>query len=208
VGAAAVQWDGRRRHGLPFSVMDPRATGQALAVHARAPVARSDFRTVFQEHFTYVWNSLRHFGVHANDLEDLTHEVFLRVHERFDECDQSRPLRPWLFAFAFRVAAAHKRLARHRVEVMSAQVDPAADTAPADEVLVRREDRELALKALEAIELERRAVFILHDIDGVPIPEVADALKIPTGTAYSRLRLARQECNAAVCRLRLSRGDR
>lgn len=188
--------------------MDPRGSRQVVSVQAPASFARSDFRTVFQEHFGYVWHTLRHFGIRPNDLEDLTHEVFLRVHERFDECDQSRPLRPWLFAFAFRVASAHRRLARHRLEVVWTATDPAADAPAADQTLERREDRELALRALHAIELERRAVFILHDIDGVPIPEVAQALKIPTSTAYSRLRLARQECNAAVRRLRISRGDR
>jgi RNA polymerase sigma-70 factor, ECF subfamily len=188
--------------------MDSGGSRQVVGVQARAAVARSDFRTVFQEHFGYVWNSLRHFGVRPNDLEDLTHEVFLRVHERFDECDPSRPLRPWLFAFAFRVASAHRRLARNRLEVIGSAVDPAADSVAADQTLERREERELALRALEAIEFERRAVFLLHDVDGVPIPEVAEALKIPTSTAYSRLRLARQECNAAVRRLRISRGDR
>jgi RNA polymerase sigma-70 factor (ECF subfamily) len=188
--------------------MDRRATGQVPLVHARASALRSDFQTVFAEHFSYVWNSLRHFGVHSNDLEDLTHEVFLRVHERFGECDQSRPLRPWLFAFAYRVAAAHKRLARHRVEVMGGRIDRAADSVPADDVLMLREDRELGLKALESIEFDRRAIFVLHELDGVAIPEVAEALNIRTSTAYSRLRLARQEFNAAVRRLRLVRGDR
>ncbi|HZU84639.1 MAG TPA: RNA polymerase sigma factor [Polyangiaceae bacterium] len=177
-------------------------------MQARAPAVRSEFGTVFREHFSYVWNSLRHFGVHASDLEDLTHEVFLRVHERFDECDQSRPLRPWLFAFAYRVAAAHRRLARHRVEVIGAGVDPVADAPPADELLVRREERQVALQILEDIELDRRAVFILHEIDGFPIPEVAGALRIPVATAYSRLRLARRDCAAAVRRLRLARGVR
>ncbi|MBV9949202.1 MAG: RNA polymerase sigma factor [Myxococcales bacterium] len=188
--------------------MDRATTGQVAVVQARAPAPRLEFRTVFQEHFAYVWNSLRHFGVRANDLEDLTHEVFLRVHERFDECDTSRPLRPWLFAFAYRVAAAHRRLARHRVEVMRADIDAAAETAPADHVLMQREDRELALGVLQAIALDRRAVFILHDIDGVPIPEVAEALQMPVNTAYSRLRLARMECHAAVRRLRRARGER
>ena len=123
-----------------------------------------------------MWNSLRHFGVHANDLEDLAHEVFLRVHERFDECDRSRPLRPWLFAFAYRVAAAHRRLARHRVEVMGAPLNRADDTVRADDALILREEGELALKALEAVDINRRAVFLLHEIDGVAIPEVAHAL--------------------------------
>jgi RNA polymerase sigma-70 factor (ECF subfamily) len=188
--------------------MDRRAPGQVWAVEAHAPVVPRDFGALFEEHFSYVWNSLRHFGVHANDLEDLTHEVFLRVHERFDECDPARPLRPWLFAFAYRVASAHRRLARHRVEVMGVGLDPAAEETRADDALVHREDRELALRALEAIALDRRAVFVLHELDGVAIPKVADALDLPTSTTYSRLRIARQEFNAAVKRLRLARGDR
>jgi RNA polymerase sigma-70 factor (ECF subfamily) len=176
-------------------------------VQVRAVLGPSDFGTLFQEHFRYVWNSLRHLGVRASDVEDLTHQVFLRVYERFDECDQSRPLRPWLFAFAFRVASAHRRLARHRLEVTGMTADaPACDTG-ADDVLIQREECALALKALEHVELERRAVFILHDLDEVPMPEVAASLGIPLNTAYSRLRLARQEFNAAARRLRLVRGD-
>ena len=128
-------------------------------------------------------------------------------HLQFDECDQSRPLRPWLFAFAYRVAAAHRRLARHRVEVVGEPVDSPANAVRADDALMLREDRELALRALECVDLDRRAVFVLHEVDGVAIPEVAGALKIPTNTAYSRLRLARQEFDAAVRRMRLARGD-
>jgi RNA polymerase sigma-70 factor (ECF subfamily) len=177
-------------------------------VQAQAPAVGPDFRAVFQQQFHYVWNSLRHFGIRANDLEDLTHEVFLRVHERFDECDHERPIRPWLFAFAYRVASNHRRLARHRVEVVGASFDFAASAPLADDVIARREERELALQAIEKIELDRRAVFLLHEVDGFAIPEVAHALKIPLATAYSRLRIARQECEAAVRRLRLARGDR
>jgi RNA polymerase sigma-70 factor (ECF subfamily) len=107
-------------------------------VQAHAPVVRPDFRVIFEDHFDYVWNSLRHFGVRSVDLEDLAHEVFLRVHERLAEYDPSRPLRPWLFAFAFRVASAHKRLARHHAEITGATLD-ASDPGPrVDEMLVRR----------------------------------------------------------------------
>jgi RNA polymerase sigma-70 factor (ECF subfamily) len=167
-----------------------------------------DFRVIFEEHFRYVWNSLRHFGVHGNDLEDLTHEVFLRVNERLDECDLTRPLRPWLFAFAYRVASAHRRLARHRYEVMVEPSERPTEEGRPDDLLIERENRELALRALDAVEFDRRAVFVLHEIDGVPIPAVAEALGLPTGTASSRLRIAREEFRAAVHRLRLARGER
>jgi RNA polymerase sigma-70 factor (ECF subfamily) len=91
---------------------------------------------------------------------------------------------------------------------MVAHEEAASETARADDELMLREDRQLALRALESVDLDRRAVFVLHEIDGVAIPEVADALTIPVNTAYSRLRLARQEFHAAVRRLQLARGDR
>jgi RNA polymerase sigma-70 factor (ECF subfamily) len=188
--------------------MDPNVTGQVSSVQASGSVARPDFRVIFEEHFSYVWNSLRHFGVRTDDLEDLAHEVFFRVHQRLGEYDPSRPLRPWLFAFAFRVAAAHRRLARHHAEVLGTDPDPPDDALGADDVLIRREGLGHALKALEAIEFDRRAVFVLHELDDVAIPEVAAALGMPTSTAYSRLRLARHEFNAAIKRLLVAQGDR
>jgi RNA polymerase sigma-70 factor (ECF subfamily) len=188
--------------------MDPRRTGQAPIVQAHAPVAPPDFRTIFEEHFDYVWNSLWHFGVPASDLEDLANEVFLRVHERLDAYDPARPIRPWLFAFAFRVASGHRRLTRRRNEVLDAAPEALDRGVPADEALALRQDAALANRALDAIPLERRAVFVLHELDDVSIPLVAEALGIPTATAYSRLRVARQEFEAAVSRLRRARGDR
>jgi RNA polymerase sigma-70 factor (ECF subfamily) len=179
-----------------------------MTVQARAPVPPPDFRAIFREHFDYVWNSLRHCGVRPADLEDLAHEVFFRVHERIDAYDPARPIRPWLFAFVYRVASAHRRLARHRAEVLDDRVDAPDGGVGAEEILIRRQDGELAAQALDAVDLDRRAVFLLHEIDEVPIPQVAEALGIPTATAYSRLRLARQEFNVAVKRLRLARGDR
>ena len=64
------------------------------------------------------------------------------------------------------------------------------------------QDRRLVLRALEAVELDRRAVFVLYEIDGESMNAIAQSLGIPVNTAYSRLRLARDEFAAAVKRLR------
>ena len=53
---------------------------------------------------------------------------------------------------------------------------------------------------LAALELDRRAVFVMHDIDGHVMPDIATALGIPLNTAYSRLRLARADFAVAVKR--------
>jgi RNA polymerase sigma-70 factor (ECF subfamily) len=77
---------------------------------------------------------------------------------------------------------------------------------PADVQLADHEEHSLLLRALDTIDLERRAVLVLHEWDGEPIPEVARALGIPLNTAYSRLRAAREDLAAAVKRLTARRG--
>ena len=54
------------------------------------------------------------------------------------------------------------------------------------------------MKALDLLDFDRRVVLVMHDLDEVPIPEIASTLDIPLNTAYSRLRLARADVLAAV----------
>jgi RNA polymerase sigma-70 factor (ECF subfamily) len=175
---------------------------QERGVTLRTSGERSDFRAIFDDNFDYVWNTLRYLGVRTADLEDVTHEVFVRVHQRFDERDPSRAVRPWLFAFAFRVAAGHRRRAHNHNEVVGLTREPPDPAQPLDEQIIAKEERELAFAAVQSIDIDRRAVFVMHELDEIPIPEIATALGIPTNTAYSRLRIARGEFNAAAARLR------
>ena len=57
------------------------------------------------------------------------------------------------------------------------------------------------LTALERIPLPRRAVLVMHDIDDVPVSQVAATLDIPLFTVYSRLRKARRELDPAIRRM-------
>jgi RNA polymerase sigma-70 factor, ECF subfamily len=175
----------------------------------RAP-SRSppDLAAIFDEHFDYVWATMRRLGVHEADREDLVHEVFLKVHARLADYDGNRPLRPWLFGFAYRVAADHRRLARHKVEVLGSAAEAVASGLPADDQLQAIEERDILLSALQMLDLERRAILVMHDLDEVPMPEIADLLGVPLNTAYSRLRLAREQLGIAARGLRIARGAR
>ncbi len=164
---------------------------------ARAP-SSPDFSEIFREEFAYVWNALARLGVVRSDLEDLTHDVFCHVYRKLPQYDPSRPLRPWLFVFALRVASDYRKLARHRWELGGFEVDRQDFTPSAAEQLISHEDRRLLEAALLKLPLERRAVLLLHEVDGYSIPEVARALGLPLNTAYSRLRLARAELSLAV----------
>jgi RNA polymerase sigma-70 factor (ECF subfamily) len=173
------------------------------SLEERAPLDASE---VFRLEFRYVWSSLRRLGVFTADLEDLTHEVFVRVHGQLALFDPSRPLRPWLFGIALGVAANYRRLARHRVEV-SREVSEFPDgSGTADELFERHKRRQLVNLALDKLPIEQRAVLVLHEMDGFAMPEVALALGINLNTAYSRLRIGRSAFKAAIQRLALSQG--
>jgi RNA polymerase sigma-70 factor (ECF subfamily) len=166
--------------------------------------AEAEFRGIFEREVSYVLNTLRRLGVREADLPDQTQEVFVVVHALMDDFDPARPLRPWLFGIAYRTASRYRRLARNARELPTDLADRAlADEAPlADEQLARARAMDLAIRALDAIDLPRRSVFIMSELDGVAMPEIARVLEIPVNTAYSRLRLARAEFSAAAQRIR------
>jgi RNA polymerase sigma-70 factor (ECF subfamily) len=160
---------------------------------------------LFELEASYVMRSLRRLGVAPADLEDMAHEVFLAVHGQLDKFDTARPLRPWLFAFVFRIASHYRRKDR-REPRSTEEIDFADDRDLADVTLEKDEKKRLVLDALGTIELERRAVFILHELDGTTCQEIAKTLGIPIGTVYSRLRLARDDFGSAARRLQAQRG--
>jgi RNA polymerase sigma-70 factor (ECF subfamily) len=153
----------------------------------------------FQRELDYVHRTLRRLGTTPSEVDDLAQEVFLALHRCWIDYDPGRPLRPYLFGIAFRIAAAHHRKWRREVTFEIVEV---SDAGPGpDDALATKQARALVLAALERIPLPRRAVLVMHDIDDVPVEDVARVLGIPRFTVYSRLRKARRELDVAVRRL-------
>lgn len=163
---------------------------------------------LYEAHFDHVWHTLRRFGVPERELEDAAHDVFVVVHRRLDDFDAARPARPWLSGIAWRVAADTRRRAYLRRELPTERAgeDRPAVAPMADDVLAAREARALVDEALDALDLDRRVIFVMHEIDGERCPAIAEALSIPLNTVYSRLRTARERFRSAVRRLALTKG--
>lgn len=153
----------------------------------------------FQGEFDYLYRTLRRLGASSSEIEDLAQEVFLVLHRGWADYDVARPLRPYLFGIAFRIVSAHQR--RRSRERPLAHTDIEDRSPWPDRALQAKQDRAVVLSALDRIPLPRRAVLVMHDIDDVPMTEVAAVLSIPLFTAYSRLRKARKELEVTVRRL-------
>ena len=156
--------------------------------NARSPVT-TDFLScvgVFEAQFDYVYHALRRHGISPTDAEDLVQEVFLVMWRRWSEYDTTRPLRPWLGGIAFRVAYNYRQ--RSGREVPGGIVD-AEDEAPSPEDrLDAHSARALVLRVLAALPEKYRALIVSHDLDGVPMREIADTMRVPLFTAHTRLR--------------------
>lgn len=152
-----------------------------------------DLQAIYTAHFDAVWHHLRRMGVAEADRDDLAQEVFLTVHRRLATYDPSRPLRPWLIGICSRVALHHWRTARRHPadhDASSVDIEHALGVVAGD----TDQDARLVLGALLAtLDPERRAMFVLHEIEGFSIPEIAELTEIPLNTIYSRLRRTREE---------------
>jgi RNA polymerase sigma-70 factor (ECF subfamily) len=150
------------------------------------------FDAIYDREFDYVWRSLGRLGVPESELADAVHEVFLVLHRRWGDVDKERPIRPWLFGVARRIAAA----ARAKRRELPTEIDPAEAIDP----IVAQ--RRLLWRALALLDDDRRDVIILHDLEGYSGAEIAEQLDVPVNTVHSRLRLARADLLAAVHRVR------
>lgn len=161
----------------------------------------ADFQELYRRELDYVYRSLSRLGASPSDLADLVHDVFLVAFAKRERYDPSRPIRPWLFGIAFRVLSEHRSRPVQQAEVGDEALQSLTISPDGDARIHEREARELVIRALQRLSPPKRAVFVLHELDGCAVPEIARALKIPVNTAYSRLRLAREEFTAAVRRL-------
>jgi RNA polymerase sigma-70 factor (ECF subfamily) len=127
-------------------------------------------------------------------------DVFLVVHRRLEDFEARCSVKTWLFGIALRVAHDHHRL--HRRKGGHEPLDPGViDGSPGPhEALAKAEAVRELDRILGSLDEDKRAVFILAEIEQMTAPEMAEALGIRVNTVYSRLRAARRAFEAALAR--------
>jgi RNA polymerase sigma-70 factor, ECF subfamily len=165
---------------------------------------RRRFSEIYRSQRAYVATCLRKLGISSHDLDDLGQEVFLRVLRALPAFNTERPFRPWLRALIVHTILDFRKqpARRERNSLDAASQSDAADLLPPpDEALAGAQDRALILRALENLPMKKRLILIMVELDGNSVPEVAAALEVPLNTAYSRLRIAREDLAATIQRL-------
>src|SRR5687768_17145524 len=72
-------------------------------------------RGMVEQHFDFIWRTLRRLGVGEADADDATQEVFLVASRKLEEVAVTKE-RSFLFGTALRVASTHRRTSSRRRE--------------------------------------------------------------------------------------------
>jgi RNA polymerase sigma-70 factor (ECF subfamily) len=178
--------------------------GQNLTLETeQAPAGLPTVSSVQEEHDDFVWKSLQRLGVREPDLEDMAQEVFMVVHRRLHTFDGSAKMTTWLFGICSRVASSYRRSAYVRRE---RPVSDVPERAAGDEVLdpeeatSERQSRALLDRIIAELDVDKRAVFVMFEIDELSCDQIAAIVGVPLGTVYSRLHAARKAFEKALAR--------
>jgi RNA polymerase sigma-70 factor (ECF subfamily) len=164
----------------------------------RTPAQDRRIAMALAQHFESVWRALRRFGVPQGSADDAAQQVFVSFAQRIDVVELGRE-RPYLMGIAARVAANARRQQARSREEPTEQLDEAASSSRDPEALLVHEQRRRKLdEALGTMPELQRQVFVLYELEGFSLPEIAGALGVPLGTAASRLRRAREAFEAWI----------
>ncbi len=153
---------------------------------------------IYREHHGFVWSSLARFGVPFANLDDACQDVFLIVFRRLSDFEGRSQLRTWLFSIARRVAFRQRRGAeRAQRKARALALEP-----PRVECLDAQFDRKraaiLVLRALDDLDDDKRTAVMLHVLEGMSGPQIAQMLGLPVDTAYSRIKAGRRIVRARL----------
>lgn len=178
------------------------ALAYAVDRPADPPEVAPPFEEIYDTHFDFVWRAVRRLGVPEASTDDAVQDVFLVVHRRRASFEGRSSLKTWLYGIVLRVARDHRRRRDrkdHGVALDHELADPGSGPA---ELAAKHEALRILDRILDELSEDKREIFVLAEVAELTVPEIASLLELNLNTAYSRLRAARAEFEAALKRHR------
>jgi glucose/mannose transport system substrate-binding protein len=181
--------------------------GPDAASEAGGVVDGARIRRLLHDHLDGIARYLGRLGIPASEVDDVAQEVFVVASSKLAGVPSGSD-RPFLYAIASRVANNARRADTRRRRAYERYVEVGSDPVPSQEELSDQlRARVLFESVLREMTPELRGVFLLCEVEGLAVPEIARRLALPTGTAASRLRRAREAFFERIARSRSRRGE-
>jgi RNA polymerase sigma-70 factor, ECF subfamily len=172
----------------------------AYVTRARTGDAKA-FQEIFRLHKRDVARLVTRMLGPKGDVEDVIQEVFVQVYRSLMSFRGESRFSTWLHRVTVNVTLMHIRAAKSRPqlgnEISPEHAAPEEHTSPV-EGAARQQRLRALYTILDTLTDKKRAVFVLHDLEGTPANQIATTLDIPVLTVRTRLFYARKEVYAAM----------
>lgn len=169
-------------------------------VHAAKQGDMAAFEQLVNRYTKTVFRVAMHILDSREDAEDVVQEAFLKALEHLQGFEERSRFSTWVTRIAVNAALLRRHKARRSITIsMEAEVHPGISLAetvrdwrPNPEQLFRgSEMRKILQRAVASLSDGCRVVFLLRDVEGLSVAEVADLLGISTSNTKVRLFRAR-----------------
>lgn len=155
------------------------------------------FEVVYDRFAKPIFRFLRRFIGDTSAAEDLTQQVFLRVHQARATFDPHRSLRTWIFTIARRLAL-NALDQRSRAPALGVPADIASES-PSPEAVVARRDASAALNAaLMTLPADERDVLLLSKYEDLSYAELGEIVGCSADAAKMRVHRALKNLGKAL----------
>jgi RNA polymerase sigma-70 factor (ECF subfamily) len=132
---------------------------------------------------------LRRLGVGPREAEDACQEVFVQIFRYLPRFERRADFRTWLYKLCISQAA---RLRRRSALLRPLSWLGLAEVGASSPQWSASRAAELVERALGALDPQRRAIFVLFELEGLPTADIAVTLACPPATVRRQLQEARQ----------------
>ncbi|SRR6266545_1096659 len=153
------------------------------------------FEELFKLHHRRVYAVCLRMTGNAAEAEDLSQEVFVQVFRKLDTFRGESAFTTWLHRLTVNHVLMHFRKNRSRKEQLTEDGELPEQVIKAGNVITSFPilDRLALDEAIVKLAPGYRAVFILHDVEGLQHIEIANILGCSVGTSKSQLHKARMK---------------
>lgn len=165
---------------------------------------RAAFRALVERHYTAVFRLCRSILRHADDAEDATQEVFVRVFEALGQFSGRGAFSAWLRRLTVNHCLNRTQTATARAARSSYSIDLMAETLPAsleddpEERYLRAEERDRIRTELDFLPPQQRAALGMRLLDGLSYEEIAELMGVPVNSVRSWLHRGRARLREAL----------
>ena len=177
-------------------------TGQAIAMPGTADRAPDDFSTrlgvLFDTHHQRLYRLARRLSDSSEDARDVVQETFLRAARSPGSVPAGAPNEEaWLVRVLINICRDRWRRAavQRNTAHLHQAVDDGAQASGMEGAIIAKA---LVQQALAALPPRRRAILVMHELEGMAIPAIARMLGVTSVTVRWHLSMGRREMAAAL----------